>query len=139
MAEIVTLLLQLQLLKHSAPGAVAAEPLARAVYKLSEQYDVDPELVVKIIIVESKGRAGAINKKSSDYGIMQVNKSTAWLYGFSNECLMNWRCGLEAGIIVLSDLQDSKKYRHCSYNTGLKWEKKITACRKYESLLALVK
>ncbi len=129
----------MQMQPHLAKDSIKAPQLALAIVQLSQQYEVDEQLVMRIIIVESRGRAGAYNSRTKDTGLMQINKSTAWLYGFKDSCLRNWRCNLEAGIIILSDLQEHKKYRPCTYNTGPRWEKKITSCRKYESKLALIK
>lgn len=139
MDSILTLLLQMQLQRNLAKDSVPAEQLAPAIFQLSKEYEVDPELVMRIVIVESKGRAKAYNKRTKDYGIMQVNKSTAWLYGVKESCLLDWRCGLEAGIMILSDLQDYKNYRHCTYNVGPKWKNKPTACMAYEARLEKVK
>lgn len=139
MDGVLILLLQIQLMKHSAKDAVAPEQLAPAVYKLATEYEVDPELVVQIIIVESRGRAAAYNAKTHDYGLMQINSNTAWLYGFSKQCLLNWRCNLEAGIQILADLQEHRHYRHCMYNVGPKWDKKERACKVYEAKLASIK
>ncbi len=139
MDAILALLLQMQMERHLAKDAVKAPQLAPAILELAQHYDVDAELVMKIIIVESRGRSGAYNARTKDTGLMQINKSTAWLYGFSDACLKNWICNLEAGIIILSDMQRFKSYRPCTYNVGPRWHLKKTACNKYENKLTSIK
>jgi soluble lytic murein transglycosylase-like protein len=138
METILALLMQIQLQKHLAKDAVKAPLLAQAIVATSAHYGVDEQLVMQIVVVESRGREKAFNKRTKDFGLMQINKATAALYGFKESCLMNWRCNLEAGIIILRDLQDYKKYRPCTYNVGPRWAKKEKACHRYEKALALI-
>lgn len=129
-------LVLLLLLKHGAPGAVPAKELAPAIIAISEQYNLDPIQVTQIILVESKGKANAINKTSHDYGLMQIHDVTAKAYGASKTCLMLWRCNLGVGVLILSDLS-----RTCRYNVGSGplLGRKLTNCLTYEHKLANIK
>lgn len=119
-----------KLKRHSSPKAVPAKVLAPVILKLSRTYNVDPLLVVRIILIESRGIEKAYNKHSNDYGIAQIhlrgkNKTKA-----NVACAMNWQCGLEMGIKILA-----KAHRPCAYNQGNK-VRNIILCHTYERKLA---
>lgn len=116
--------------RNLAPKAVPAKKLAPFIIKLSKQYGVDPMLVARVLILESRGLANATN--GSDFGIMQVN----YKHGISRECLYNWRCNLTYGARYLA-----RATRPCQYNLGLNRNltKYSTACARYERKLAVAK
>jgi Transglycosylase SLT domain len=123
------------LLNNVAPTSVPAEKLAPAILELSNEYGVDPVLVTRIIVVESKGIEKAFNKHTQDYGLMQINVHTANSLEISRTCLMNWHCNLEYGIKILSSFK-----RVCRYNVGTAALEgmKLKRCLQYEHKLARV-
>lgn len=123
-----------------ATTAVPTQDLATAILRVSRDYQVDAQLIARIVVVESRGRADVVNKLTGDYGLMQVNKATQIAYGFSDACMRNWRCNLRAGTLVLSDLLKMKSSRPCAYNVGPKGRflKYREVCERYELKLASI-
>lgn len=121
---------------NSAPGAVPPAKLAHAIIAYSKQYNVNPVLVAKIVMVESKGKETAKNKRSDDHGLMQINAKTAKAIGINQKCLYDWRCNLRHGVQILAKLK-----RPCQYNVGVSGIRRhgISRCLKYESKLASIK
>lgn len=124
--------------KFSAADAVPADQLCPAIIASAKEHSVSPFLVAKIVLHESKGRENAYNSKSQDIGIMQINLKTARAYGFTNTCLHSWRCNLDVGVYVLSEMLHRKHTRICSYNVGNHFEKKLMSCLTYEAKLAKI-
>lgn len=130
-------LIVLMLQKHAVPGAVPASVLAPAIVRTAEKYNLDPVLITKLIMVESRGLPQALNRNSKDYGLMQINVNTAKAYGYSAKCLMAWQCNLDAGAKILVDLKKHKGYRACMYNLGpRKARVNPETCARYEQRLA---
>ncbi len=129
--------IELKLKRNASPKAVQPKVLAPVIIRLSKQYDVNPDTIVRIILIESKGIASAYNKRTNDYGLMQINGRTAKAYGLSKACLRNWECNLEAGIRVLADIRDG---RVCRYNvgSGRLHKAKLSRCITYERKLASI-
>jgi len=129
--------IETHLKRHLAHDSVPASQLAPVIYRLARKYNVSQSLIVRVIITESRGRAGAYNLKSRDCGIAQINDRTAGLYGRKLETICNpgnWRQNLELGVKILSSTT-----RPCSYNVGPRYHKKLTQCLNYERKLASVK
>ena len=126
------------LVGNLAPKAIPASVLAPAIIKAAQNHDVDPKLLARIVIVESKGLPTAFNAETGDHGLVQINSKTAALYNISSSCLNNWRCNLDAAALILSDLMQMKNARACLYNLGPKgrFVKYAAACNRYESKLA---
>lgn len=124
------------LLKHAAVNAVPAPKLVKEIFIVSKQYKVSPLVLAKIIMVESKGNAAAINYRTHDYGLMQIHDSTAELYGFDKKCLLDWKCNLRAGTRILADVT-----RVCRYNvgTGVLKGDRLEKCLQYEAKLDRIK
>lgn len=123
--------------RNSSKKAVPAIILAPAILHLSDAYGVSPYTIMRIVLVESRGISSAYNKRTKDYGLMQLNERTMRAYGITKQCALNWICNLEAGISILSDISDG---RICRYNVGsgkLKTEK-LKRCLKYEQRLASI-
>ncbi len=118
-----------QLYKHGARSMVDPKELAPAILYNAQYFDVDYMTVTKVVLVESGGRAKAYNKRTKDYGIMQVNAKTARWYEADVECLFDWRCNLRLGVEILSNAK-----RLCSYNLGNSRldEKRMVKCLVYE-------
>lgn len=71
-----------------------------------------------ILYQESKFKLDAINKKSLDLGISQINYRTAILYKFTLHKLLNdLEYSIEAGAIVLNDLRKSYGKKEVDYWT----------------------
>lgn len=121
------------LVSHSAPGAVPSAELAQEIVRVSAQYELDPVLVTRIILTESRGLASAINQRTADYGLMQINIKTAAAYNVSIRDLMQWRKNLTLGAKVLS-----KMNRTCRYNVGTARldGARLDRCIRYEQKLA---
>lgn len=120
------------LMNNLAPNSVPAEQLAPAILEAANEYGVDPVVIARIIIVESRGKAKAVNKKTKDYGLMQINVNTAISMGISNTCLLDWRCNLKHGTEILSKFK-----RVCRYNVGTASLKgaRLEKCLHYEKKL----
>lgn len=127
-----------QILKrNSSKKAVPPAILATEIKRLSDAYGVSPYTIARIILVESRGLPYAYNKRTNDYGLMQLNSHTMKAYGITKRCALTWQCNLEAGIMILSEISDG---RICRYNVGsgkLKTEK-LKRCLKYEHKLASI-
>lgn len=121
------------LINNLAPGAVSPHALAAEILLVAEEYDVNPETVARIIIIESRGLEHAYNKRTNDHGLMQLNGRTMQLYGISMHCAMSWRCNLHTGALILSHTK-----RVCQYNVGTAPLKGtlLKNCLKYERKLA---
>lgn len=120
------------LIAHAAPQAVEPAKLAHEIMVVSKQYNADPELLTRIILVESRGIANAYNSHSADHGLMQINSRTARAYGIPHSCLYDWKCNLRAGARLVAKLR-----RPCHYNTGAVGAKKYPKqCLRYEKNLA---
>lgn len=93
---------------------------------------LNPELVARIMIVESNCKANAVNKRSHDYGLMQINK----LHKISKECLKDARCNIKAGVSILHSF---RKKRICAYNVGFRIDSLPKTCETYERKLRRLK
>lgn len=125
--------------KFAAVDAVPANQLCPAIIKAANEHSIDPYLVTKIMLHESKGREYAFNSKTLDVGIMQVHLHTARSYGFTSTCLHEWTCNLNVGVYILAETLQKKHTRICSYNVGSHYETKMTNCLRYEAALAMIK
>jgi soluble lytic murein transglycosylase-like protein len=93
---------------------------------------VDATLVARLLKVESNCKANAVNKRTRDKGLMQVNR----IHKISRECLLDPRCGIRAGVSVLADMQKRVNFRPCVYNLGNKVDDNPKTCYIYEKKLA---
>jgi Transglycosylase SLT domain len=106
------------LLANCSPGHMSIKPLAAHIMQLSATYDLDAADLAKLVIVESKCHPEAINHKSHDFGLVQINIKTAVNMGLNISQLMDWRYNLTSAAQLLVQLQKSTHYRPCSYNIG---------------------
>jgi len=122
---------------HSAPTAVPAQELAPAIIYAALRHDVDPKLLTRILLVESRGIATAINTATDDHGLMQINKRTQALYGISDWCVKIWQCNLDKAAKILADMPED---RTCRFNVGTRRivGRLEEACLKYERKLASI-
>ncbi len=123
--------------RHLAHGAVPVRQLAALISRLAKKYDIDQNLISKVLLQESRGLEYAYNAKSDDHGIMQINGKTADSRHISMSCLYDWKCNLEQGVRIISDLQLKKDFRICLYNVGPHGAAKhMDKCINYERKLA---
>lgn len=118
----------------SAAGAIPADVLAYHTTHIAEAFGVEPQLAAAVILAESGGRAGAINSRTHDYGLMQINERQATQLRINKKCLMEWRCNMVYGIQHLSKLK-----RPCQYNVGQYRHisgRFVAICEAYEAKLA---
>ncbi|NEX63403.1 lytic transglycosylase domain-containing protein [Noviherbaspirillum galbum] len=91
----------------------AAQQLDACFAASAKKYNLDPRLLWSIAMVESRGRASAINlthyqrTNSVDLGIMQINSGhlpTLARYGITRDMLMNDSClNIDVGAWILAD------------------------------------
>lgn len=111
-------------------AAVPAHELAHAIVAEAAVAGVDPVLVAKVVMVESRGRPDAVSE-TGDIGLMQINP----VHGVPEDCLLDWRCNLKAGVAVLAQF---KRHRPCAYNVGYRYRTRMTKCLLYERRLDTV-
>lgn len=124
-----------QLYKHGAKDMIDPKELAPMILHNAQYFDVDYMTVTKVILVESRGRAKAFNKRTKDYGLMQVNAKTASWYEADVKCLFDWKCNLRLGVEILSNAK-----RVCNYNLGNSRlnAKRMRHCLVYERKVASI-
>lgn len=111
---------------------LAAEPL---LYQAAKSRRLPVALLKAIVAVESRGNAQAVNRRTWDYGLMQINHLTATRYGYMPFEMLDKRKNIDVASDVLYRLK--KQFGHeptwyCRYNVGWapnasNWE----SCRKY--------
>lgn len=128
------------LVAHAAPNAVPAAQLAPAIIYAAERHSVDPVLLTQILLVESRGNAGAFNSATQDHGIMQINERTRVAYGISKWCAAQWRCNINSATRILADMWRMQGARPCVYNLGPRgrFSRYEAACLKYEKKLDMM-
>lgn len=114
-----------------------ATDISLAMAQASLKYKLDYNLLIKIMMVESRGDVRAYNKHTKDYGVMQINKNTAKAFNIKNTCYFDAHCNIHAGAMILKDLQRYKNYRPCMYNLGPRALKgdRLKKCLAYEKKL----
>lgn len=113
-----------------------ARELSFIVDKLALRYGIKPDRLTAILAQESMYRLNAVNHKSKDYGIAQINHRTIQRFGFDKKLLLtDLEYSVKAGAIVLADFKRmygkrEKKY-WSRYNSSDKEKRK-----EYEQLVA---
>ena len=99
-----------------------SQELIEHIWDMSLKYDIEYELIVSVIAVESNFNVDA-KSKTSDYGLMQINKvNHGWLkeqFGFTD--FTDPYQNTEAGCIILKDCIDDMADYHqalMAYNMG---------------------
>jgi soluble lytic murein transglycosylase-like protein len=126
-----TILIMLMALAGSGGTAAFAQPqdyhllspnAKLLLLKASKDYDVDYRLLVAIALAESSGNPRAINAKTQDYGLMQINAKTAKAYGYKPQEMLDKHKSVKVAVKVLKYLKN--RYAHkevnwaCRYNVG---------------------
>jgi soluble lytic murein transglycosylase-like protein len=111
----------------------------RLLKQAAAEYKLDYRLLVAIARVESGGKPNAVNKRTRDYGLMQINHRTAKAYGYKATDMLDKRKSIAVAAKLLSILQ--KKFGHepawaCRYNAG--WHRNVpnwSVCKNYMAKL----
>jgi soluble lytic murein transglycosylase-like protein len=86
-----------------------ARVLAGSIIKYSLKYNISPIQYNAMLAQESYYELGAVNLTTGDYGLSQINRSTAEAYGLNTgRLLKDIDYSVEAGLIVLADFK--KRY-----------------------------
>jgi len=115
-----------------------AADLPTKISAVAVYYNLDPELFNAILAVESGHDQAAVNHKTKDYGIGQININTARRYGLDLQRLKtDVNYNLAASAKILSDFQSKYQAKEpqswfCRYNIGTRLNgAKSRACLKY--------
>lgn len=109
----------IQILKnHPNLDKEYAEDLATVIVKVSKEFDIKPTRLTAILAQESMYRLNAVNHKSKDYGIAQINIGTVRKFGFDKDLLLtDLEYSVKAGAIVLADFRRMYGKREKDYWT----------------------
>lgn len=126
------------LVTHSSKGAISPDILAPEIIATADRHGVNPYLLTKIVLVESRGIASAVNLSTDDHGLMQINERTRESSGISTWCVKQWQCNLHVGTKILARVLKMRNGRPCMFNVGPRGRlpKYETTCKKYEAKLA---
>lgn len=95
-----------------------ADRLAKALIKYAKKHNIKVELLTAILMQESGYKVKAINHKSKDYGIGQINKKTIKNFKFDQDrILSDVEYSVEAAAIVLADFKRMYGKREAQYWT----------------------
>lgn len=114
-----------------------ARKLSNIIYKASRKHKIPSDIFTAILKQESNYKLGAINKKSNDYGIAQVNKFNIIKLGLDKDKLLNdLNYSVNAGAKILSWFYkrygDDDPFWYCRYNVGTGSGKIVMRnCHKY--------
>lgn len=107
-----------------------AQTLSSEIVRVAKRYGIRSDIYTAILMQESGYDLKAINKRSHDYGIAQINKKTAAAFKLCPKKLTSdLSYSVEAGALVLSDFKNrwfkKEGYEYWSrYNTSNK-EKRL--------------
>lgn len=114
---------------------------SQLIKKVSSEYNIIPRIMTAILAQESRYKLNAVNYKTKDYGISQINHRTVEHYKFDKKRLLtDLEYSIRAGVIVLAQLKQKfgkEDYYWCRYNVGVKPKYIIEArCLKYKQMVA---
>lgn len=104
------------------------------IQQAAKKYNLSPELLTRIMLVESRGRIEAVSP-TGDLGLMQVSPATLRAYNMDARAIQtSSQYSIDAGARVLKDLQRHYSAREpttwpCRYNIG--GQKLPRACANY--------
>ena len=117
----------------------AAESISSYVNSYSSKYELDPNLVISLIAVESDFKVKAVSPKKA-YGLMQVNHNS-WKKdpGYrkivsDKKQLVHPRINVEAGCFVLSELRKQDSNRYVSLYLGERNYEYLQKIKRYRKL-----
>lgn len=92
--------------------------VATAIQKVAKEMGIKPERLAAILAQESRYTLNAVNRKSKDYGIAQINHKTIESFGFDKQKLLtDLEYSVKAGAIVLADFKRMYGKREKNYWT----------------------
>ncbi len=90
---------------------IKAKKIAHHISMVNIRYKIPKKIYTAILMQESRYKLNAVNKKSNDYCMAQINARTAKAFNFDKKRLLtDLKYCIEAGAIVLADFQ--KMYAH---------------------------
>lgn len=118
-----------------------AMDLSDTIYNISLKYNIKSNKLIAIFAQESMYKLNAVNHKTKDYSIGQINIKTINRYKFDKDRLLyDLDYAVECSAKVLSDLK--KRYSHrekdywCRYNVGTGKQASIeNKCKIYIDLV----
>jgi len=123
------------------PSSTAEVHLVRLVHKIALQHNIDPKLFEAIIRQESSFKVNAINLRSQDYGLGQINIRNIRSLGLDKHRLTtDPTYNLTHSALILQRIQ--RLYAHedqwwCRYNVGYGSlsSKRIKRCMHYAAMV----
>lgn len=103
---------------HPKIDRIYALQIANAIDKAAKELNIRPQRLAAILAQESRYVLSAVNKKSRDYGIAQINHKTIERFGFDKQRLLtDLEYSVMAGAIVLADFKRMYGKREKDYWT----------------------
>lgn len=97
--------------------AYSMKQIDRAIDKTATKYNINRKVFKAILIQESRLKIGAINQKSKDYGIGQINEKTIKAFGFNkHRILTDLEYSVDCAGKVYADFK--KRYKHREPHEG---------------------
>lgn len=120
-----------------------ARNVDKAIISQSKAYKVPFNVIFALAKIESNFQVSAINKKSSDYGILQINKFNIKAYKFNKKKLLHdVDYSVKCGIIVFKwfykkyPLDEAIARFHCGTRENCpKWKNTIKYVKKVKKYL----
>lgn len=117
--------------------------LAAAIEKTATEYKLDPKLLAAIFMQESRYDLKAVNQKSKDFGIAQINHKNIERMGLDRQRLMtDVDYSVKVGAKILASYKKTFHKRepsswYCRYNIGFQeTEEAMEKCETYKLKVA---
>ena len=121
---------------HPKIDRIYAREVAKAIQKVAKEMGIKPERLAAILAQESRYTLNAVNRRSRDYGIAQINHKTIESFGFDKQRLLtDLEYSVKAGAIVLADFKRMYGKREKDYWTRYN-SSNPDKRKKYEILVA---
>lgn len=100
-----------------------AKSISIMVVEASDKFNIDHNLYAAILMQESRYKLSAINHRSQDYGIAQININTINAFKLSKQKLLtDLHYSINSGALVLSDFKkrhsNKEEYYWTRYNAS---------------------
>lgn len=123
-------------------AANADEQIKAQARNIAQEYNIDAELFVALVDLESNFQVAAFNKRTKDYGLTQINAYNIKALNLdAKRLLTDPEYNLRAGAQILAWFQRTYAHREpdwfCRFNvgTGRLGPKRIKLCMKYVDLI----
>lgn len=121
---------------HPNIDRLYALQVAKAIQKVAKEMGIKPQRLAAILAQESRYTLNAVNRRSKDYGIAQINHKTIENFGFDKQRLLtDLEYSVKAGAIVLADFKRMYGKREKDYWTRYN-SSNPDKRKKYEILVA---